>query len=195
MWTLPKKSGFLPTTSSQRIKSLYRREKHPKAKLRLLAAIHRKQGKSIDEIAYLLSTPRDTVYGWLRRFVKRGIDAKDSIKQPGRPAELTIKQRQELVSKLERGPPHNPTGLWTSKEIRALIAKKYKRTYVKQHIWRMLTSLGYTMQRPRKQHFQRPEKKVIQQFKKKLDEKQDTIVRKDLWWAHKMKQPSGSSRS
>lgn len=191
MWTLPKRNQFLPDTSLQRMRSLYAYEKKPRAKLRLLAAIHRKRGQSIDEIAYLLSTPRDTVYGWLRRFTTRGIGAKDSIKQPGRPAQLTIKQRVELVKILEQGPPHNRSGLWSTKELRALIAKKFKRTYVKQHVWRLLVSLGFSMQRPRKRHYQRPSDKEIAQFKKKLGKKPDITARKDLLWARRMRQPSG----
>ena len=190
MWTLPKRNQFLPDISLQRVRLLYAGEKNPKAKLRLLAAIHRKQGKSIDEIAYLLSTSRDTVYGWLRRFTTRGIDAKDSIKQSGRPAQLTVKQRVKLVRILEQGPPHNRSGLWTTKELRAMIAKKFKRTYVKQHVWRLLVSLGFSMQRPRKRHYQRPSGEEIVQFKKKLDGKQSTAVRKDLLWARRMRQPS-----
>lgn len=189
MWTLPKGSRFLSSISLQRVRSLYSCEKKPRAKLRLLAAIHRKQEKSIDDIAYLLSTPRDTVYGWLRRFTMRGIDAKDSIKQPGRPAQLTVKQRVKLVRILEQGPPHNRSGLWTTKELRAMIIKKFKRTYVKQHVWRLLVSLGFTMQRPRKRHYQRPSSEEIEQFKKKLDEKHNIIVRKDLLWARRMRQP------
>ena len=190
MWTLPKRNQFLPNTSLQRVRSLYACEKKPRAKLRLLAAIHRKQGQSIDEIAYLLSTPRDTVYGWLRRFTARGIDAKDSIKQSGRPAQLTIKQRVDLVRILERGPPHNHSGLWTTKELRAMIIKKFKRTYVKQHVWRLFVSLGFSMQRPRKRHYQRPSDEEIAQFKKKPGEKPDITVRKDLLWARKMRRPS-----
>ena len=189
MWTLPKRDQFLPDISLQRVRLLYAGEKNPKAKLRLLAAIHRKQGKSIDEIAYLLSTSRDTVYGWLRRFTTRGIDAKDSIKQSGRPAQLSVKQRVKLVRILEQGPPHNRSGLWTTKELRAMIAKKFKRTYVKQHVWRLLVSLGFSMQRPRKRHYQRPSGEEIVQFKKKLDGKQSTTVRKDLLWARRMRQP------
>ena len=190
MWTLPKGNQFLYNISLQRVQSLYSCENKPRAKLRLLAAIHRKRGKSIDEIAYLLSTPRNTVYGWLRRFTIRGIDGKDSLKQPGRPAQLTVKQRVKLVRILEQGPPHNRSGLWTTKELRTLIIKKFKRTYVKQHVWRLLVSLGFSMQRPRKRHYQRPSDEEIEQFKKKLDEKHGTTVRKDLLWAHKMRQPS-----
>ena len=191
MWTLPKKHQFLPKTSLLRIRSLYVKERNHKAKTRLLAAIHRKQGKSIDEIAYLVNAPRDTVYGWLRRFTTRGIVAKDSIKQSGRPTQLTVKQRMKLVKILERGPPHNPTGLWSTKELRAMITKKFQRTYVKQHVWRLLVSLGFSMQRPRKRHYQRASDDDIAQFKKKLDEKHNITARKDLLWARKMRQPSG----
>ena len=191
MWKLTKGNKFLPNTSLVQLKSAYNADKSAKAKLRLLGAIHRKQGKSIDEIAYLLSKPRRTVHGWLTRFQKRGILGKDSIKQPGRPAQLTVKQRVELVKILERGPPHNPSGLWTTKEIRAKITKKFKRTYVKQHVWRMLVSLGFTMQRPRKRHYQRASDEEIAQFKKKRGEKQDTTGQKDLLWARRMRLPSG----
>jgi len=195
MWQLPKSKEFLPEVSSLRLQKLYDTEKNAKAKIRLLSAIHRKKGKSIDAISYLLSKNRRTVHSWLVRFNQRGIDGKNSKKAPGRIPALTIKQRAELVKILERGPPHNPSGLWTSKEIRALITKKFKRTYVKQHVWRLLVSLGFSMQRPRKRHYQRATDEEISQFKKKLGEKHDITARKDLLWAHKMRQPSASSQS
>ena len=91
---------------------------------------------------------------------------------------------------MERGPPHNSTGLWTTKDVRNLLEKKYGQHYVKQHVWRLLVSLGFSMQRPRKQHYQRASEDELLQFKKKLDEKRSTTVRKDLLWAHKMKQLS-----
>lgn len=190
MWQLPKDKEFLPAVSRQRLQKLYDSESNAKPKIRLLSAIHRKNGKSIDEIAYLLSKNRRTVHSWLVRFNKRGIDAKDSIKQPGKIPALTLKQRQKLVKILERGPPHNPSGLWVTKEVRELIVKKFKHQYVKQHVWRLLVSLGFTMQRPRKRHYQRPSDKEIAQFKKKLDGKHNITVRKDLLWARRMRQPS-----
>ena len=190
MWNLSKGIQFLPTISVNQLQKIYDAEKNSKAKLRLLSAIHRKKGKSIDDIAYLISKPRKTIHGWLVRFQKRGIDAKDSIKQTGRPVVLTVKQREKLIKILERGPPHNPDGLWSTKEIREIITKKFNRTYVKQHVWRMLVSLGFSMQRPRKRHYQRASDEEIAQFKKKLNAKHDIIEQKDLLWAHKMKQHS-----
>ncbi|MEK7789221.1 MAG: winged helix-turn-helix domain-containing protein [Planctomycetota bacterium] len=190
MWTLSKGKYFLPTTSVNQLQKLYDKEKNVKAKLCLLSAVHRKKGKSIDEIAYLLSKPRRTIHGWLTRFQKRGISGKDSIKQSGRPATLTLTQRKNLVKDLERGPPYNPTGLWSTKELKDLLKRKYQVEFVNQHVWRLLVSLDFSMQRPRKQHYQKPSNEEIVQFKKKLDEKRDITVRKDLLWAHRMRQPS-----
>lgn len=192
MWQLPKGKEFLPNKSIQQLQKLYDREPNAKAKIRLLSALHRKKGESIDGISYLISKNRRTVHSWLVRFNVRGIEAKDSIKQPGRIPTLTIKQRQKLIKILERGPPHNQSGLWSSKEVRGILTKKFNRTYVKQHIWRLLVSLGFSMQRPRKRHYRRPDDKEIARFKKKLDERPSTTVRKDLLWARKMRPPSAS---
>ena len=195
MWSLTKGNYFLPKISLKRLKQVYNQEKSAKAKLRLLSAVHRKQGKSIDEIAYVLSKPRRTIHGWLVRFQERGINGKDSIKQSGRPATLTVQQRRKLVKDLERGPPHNPSGLWSTKEIKKLLIHKYHVEFVNQHVWRLLVSLGFSMQRPRKRHYQRPSDEEIADFKKKLDGNQNITVRKDLLWARKMKQPLVSYQS
>lgn len=167
MWSLPKRMVFLPDISTQQLRAMYAAEQHPKSKLRLLAAVHRREGKSIDEIAYMLSKHRRTVHGWLTRFVERGIGAKNARKQTGRPSQLTLAQKRQLVKDLERGPPHNATGLWSTKEVRELLRRKYKAVFVKQHVWRMLDQLGFAMLRPRKQHHQRASNDEIARFKKK----------------------------
>src|SRR3989338_1505047 len=101
MWQLEKGVMFLQKTSLKELKRLYKKETNSKAKLRLLAAIHRKRGKSMDIIAELLEKPRTTIHGWLTYFQERGISGKDSIKQEGRPCKLSGKQRKELVKQLE----------------------------------------------------------------------------------------------
>lgn len=190
MWSLPKGDQFLPECSLQQLTKFYSAEKNAKAKLRFLVAIRRKKGESIDDIAEAVEKPRRTIHGWLHRFEKYGLKRVYDIKQSGRPTELTLRQRQHLIRDLERGPPHNQSGLWNTKEVRELIAKKYRKRYVKQHIWRLLVSLGFSLQRPRKRHYQRPSDEAIQQFKKKLGKRHDTIERKDLLWARKMRQRS-----
>ena len=188
MWHLEKGSEFLPAISVKKLKQMYKKENNSKAKLRLLSAIHRKSGKSLDDVARLLEKPRRTVHGWLTNFQERGISAKDSVKQSGRPSTLTASQMKALVKALEKGPPHNPKGLWNTKEVREFIQKKYKISFVPQHIWRILIALGFSLQTPRKNHYKSASIVEIDAFKKRLDGKQNTTERKVLLWPQKMKQ-------
>ena len=168
MWDLPKGNLFLPKVSLKELEYLYATENKAKPKIRLLCAIHRKNESSIDEIAQITNLKRRTVHAILHRFQERGINGKDSIKQTGRPAFLTLKQRKELIKQLEIGPPKNKTGLWSTKEVKEYIHKKYGVTYTNVHIWELLKALGFSLQRPRPRHRKAPDAQEIERFKKKL---------------------------
>lgn len=190
---LPKGNEFLPIVSLQKLQRMARSERERKPQLRLLAAVHRKKGWKLERIAAALAQPITTVHDWLLRFHNHDFDRIRDKKQPGRPPELTLKQRKRLVEELERGPPHNQNGLWTTKQVKDLLKRKYKVEFVNQHVWRLLTTLGFSLLRPRKRHYQRPSDEEIGRFKKKLNGKQDTTVPKGLLWARKMKPHSASS--
>lgn len=190
MWALAKGEDFLPEVTLYKLKRLYKQEKKTKPKLRLLCAMHRKEGKTIDAIVGAMRLPRRTVHGWLQRFEERGVTAKDSIKQSGRPPVLSRKQMRQLITDLERGPPNNKSGLWSTKEVRNLIRKKYRVKFVSQHVYRILISLGFSIQRPRKRHYKRASDAEIKRFKKKHDDSTDDTERKALSWAQKTKQAS-----
>ena len=168
VWELPKGNSFLPKVGLERLQEMYKIEQRAKPKIRLLCAIHRKEGKSIDEIAEKTNLKRRTVHAILHRFCSRGIDAKDSIKQEGRPPFLTIGQRKKLVKQLGRGPPGNKTGLWTTKEVREYIRRRYGVNYTSVHVWELLRVLGFTIQRPRPRHYKHSTEEETERFKKKL---------------------------
>jgi transposase len=168
MWDLPKGDEFLPRVGLRELENLYSQEQKAKPKIRLLCAIHRKKGESIDEIVSVANLKRTTVHDILHRFCERGVAGKDSIKQIGRPAFLTLKQRKNLIKHLERGPPGNKTGLWTTKEVRDFIHKKYGVTYTNVHVWELLQVAGFSLQRPRPRYYEAPEKEEVDKFKKKL---------------------------
>lgn len=167
---LPKGALFLPGVSERQIRVLSRREKLRKPQLRLLAALRRKQGWTLERIAASLEQPLMTVHGWLMRLQRRGIEGLQDRKQTGRPARLTPQQKRQLIKDLERGPPHNPTGLWTTKLVQELLRSKYKVSFVKQHVWRILDQLGFALLRPRKQHHRSADAATIAAFKKKRDD-------------------------
>lgn len=190
VWTLSKGSCFLKDISLAELKKLYKDEKSAKPKQRLLCAIHRKNGMSIDAIKNIMQVSRRTVHEWLRKFEERGISAKDSIKQTGRPPQLTKMQRKELVSELEKGPKYNKNGLWNTKEVRELIKKKYGISFVPQHVYRILISSGFSIRRPRKKHYKSASEGEILRFKKKHADYPANTGKKVLWCASRTKQHS-----
>ena len=194
MWSLPKGDEFLPSVPVARLQRLYNEELKAKPKVRLLSAIHRKRGKSLDEISLLVRVSRNTVHSWLRRFVERGVGGKDSIKQTGRPALLSLRQRKRLVRRLERGAPHSNSGLWSTKVVRELIKKEFGVKFVPQHVWRILVGCGFSLQVPRPRHYKTAAPEEIGRFKKKSENKSSITERKVLSWAAKMRQPSASSQ-
>lgn len=180
MWKLNKGKDFLKDVSLSRLQRHYEKERAGKVKLRLLAAIKRKRGESLDAIAEEMEQPRRTIHGWLHRFEERGIAAAHSKKQTGRPKKLTAAQQEELTKRLEKGPKYNPSGLWTTKEVREIIEKKYGVSYVHQHVWRLLVAAGFSIQRPRKRHHKAASPREIALFKKKLGRRPNIIAKKDL---------------
>ena len=179
IWNLPKGEDFLPKVSIDELQRLYREETKAKPKLRLLCAIHRKEGSSLDEIVAYTNMKRRTVHDTLRRFMERGIDAKDNGKRGGRPSKLSEKQRKQLIKKLERGPPYNRHGLWTTKEVREMIKKEYGVTYTHAHVWELLKAAGFSIQRPRPRNYQRPSDEEVERFKKRLHCWRNVLEEKD----------------
>lgn len=185
---LQKGTAFLPDVSERQLRELSRREKLRKPQLRLLAALRRKQGWTLERIAASLEQPLMTVHGWLTRLQRRGIEGLHDRRQTGRPAHLTLEQKRQLIHDLERGPPRNPSGLWTTKLVQELLRRKYGVSFVKQHVWRMLDQLGFALLRPRKRHHQRADAATIAAFKKKRDDWCEYTDNVDLSSLHRTKQ-------
>ena len=166
MWKLNKGKEFLSGVSLKRLQQMYHREQNAKAKLRLLTAIRRKKGESLDEIASALEKPRRTIHAWLHRFEQRRLNAVYDTKQPGRPARLTRSQLKQLRRELMRGPAHVPGNLWTTRHVREHVEKKYHVAYRRSNVFRLLHTLGFSVQQPRQQHY-KTNKEMQDRFKKK----------------------------
>lgn len=170
-------------------------ETNAKSKLRWLIAIHRKRGESMDAVAESCAVPKPTVQCVLHRFQEKGQQAAHAVKQEGRPPQLTKRQRVRLVKLLEAGNPRTPSHLWTSKEVLALIKKKFGVTYTPQHVWRLLVACGFSLIQPRPRHYKSPSKEEQDAFKKKRGLSHGTTARKVLLWAARMKPRSDSSQT
>ncbi len=177
----------MPHVSLQELKQHMAAETNAKSKLRWLIAIHRKQGKSLDAVAEACAASKQTVVSILHRFAEKGQQAARAVKQEGRPPHLTKRQRLHLLKILEKGNPRAPSRLWTSKEVLALIKKKFGVTYTPQHVWRLLIACGFSLLVPRPRHYKSPGKEEQDAFKKKRGESRGTTEKKVLLWAARMR--------
>jgi len=167
MGQTPSGSNFLPTISSHQLINLYKHEKDQKAKSRLLAAIHRKEGKTLQEISNIIKRPITTLGDWLRRISNEGIERRFSIKQLGRPTRLNDIQLDELSDVLSLPPTEKnlPFLFWTTKLVREYIRIEYGVEYTTRQITNILRKLEFTSQKPRPSHLKA--NKILQETFKK----------------------------
>lgn len=115
-----------------------------KAVKRLFTAIAYKQGQSPADIEATYGIPRKTVYQWLDRIDRRGVD--DAIyddPKPGRPARLDDEQRRELANALERSPEefdYDRTE-WTPRLVQDWVRTRFDVDYSSRHVRRLMADL------------------------------------------------------
>lgn len=160
---------------------LYHREKDAKAKIRLLAAILRKEGKTFDEIGVTVKYPLTTIRDWLSRIHGEGISRKIDIKQTGKPKKLTDDQINQLKPILLKSPQEQgfPFVLWTTKLVIQLIQKLYNISYKPLQVRRILHRLGLSCQKPRPTH-KKASKKAQEEFKKTSEKEYNHMQTMDM---------------
>jgi transposase len=154
MTIVPKGEGFLPKYTEGELMTQYQKEADPKAKVRLLAAILRKEGLTLQEISDRTKHPLTTVGDWLRRMYQEGISRRYSIKQPGRPRRLTEEELAELGSTLSQPPKEQGLSFmfWTTKLVREFILQRYGVSYKIRQVRNLLYQQGMSCQKPRPAH-------------------------------------------
>lgn len=168
-WNLARGEEFLPRTSPAELKRRMTAENKAKPRLRLLIALHRKKGKSIDEISEACSVPRRTVHGTLKRFQKKGVEAARSVKQSGRPPRLTEAQLKDLRHRLLCLPSSSGfhEGFWNTRMVLALVKREYGVDYVHEHMTRLLDKIGFSYKKPRPTNAKSASEEEVLEFKKK----------------------------
>ena len=172
MTWLKKEDEFLPNFSKLELNQLYKKEKNVKAKLRLLASIQRKEGKTLDYIASSLKKPKTTIHDWLKRLENNRIDKIRDIKQTGRPPKLSAEQKKKLVKILDDSPEKQdiPYVIWTTSLVQYIVNKLFNVLYKIRNIEYLVKEIGFTLQKPRPEH-KKANKKAQDKFKKELKKK------------------------
>jgi len=191
MGWIKKGEDFLPKYNIKELKKLYRKEKNGKAKLRLLAAVNRKEGKTLDDISQSLQIPKTTVHDWLSKLEKKGLEGVFDVKRPGRPSRLSMKQKEELKKVLSSSPEKQdiPFKVWTTSLVQYVIHKLFNVTYKPRNVRYLIKKLGFTLKIPRSRN-KKASTKAQEEFKKKLKLKYGITLNLDLRYSFLMKHTS-----
>lgn len=162
--------SVIESISVNRLHSLYAAETDAKAKLRLLAALKRKDGWTIDQIAGDLEKPVMTVHNWLRALDEFGAQRRYDIKRPGRPKRLSAKQLNALRKDLLKPPTAFgfSESFWNTRVVQEHVKRKYSVSFVSRHMTRMLHKIGYSLKKPRPSDY-RADKAAQKRFKKNFN--------------------------
>jgi transposase len=172
-WDLARGEDFLPDFSLNELKQKASAENNRQPRLRLLVALNRKDGKSIDQIADAVGLHRRSVQDILHRFEERGLRAAHSLPKPGRTPHLARKQLQDLRKHLLCSPKESGfvEGFWNSRMIRKLVRKKYGVKYCKSNVPKLMSKIGFSYKKPRATNPRRASPEEIAEFKKKRAER------------------------
>ena len=110
------------------------------------------------EVARRVGVTRTTVSTWSRDLEKEGLEGlKAGVR--GRPSRLSEQQRAELLKGLLQGALAEgfPTDLWTLSRVGVLIERRSGHRYSESQVWRILTGLGFSSQRPSSRTVERNE--------------------------------------
>ncbi len=118
-----------------------------------------KAGKTLSAVARALSASVSSVFRWWQAYRKKGLKELQAKPTPGRPPGLSPRQKQKLVKLLLQGPlaAGYPTDLWTLQRVADVIDRHFGVAYHPCHVWKLLTGLGWSCQKPERRALERDE--------------------------------------
>jgi transposase len=117
------------------------------------------QGLSLHDVARQIGCSASSVMRWRDQRDAIGEGVFQVRASPGRPRKLTERERRRLVKLLLQGPLAHGyrTDLWTTQRIAEVIKLGFGVHYHRDHIGRLLASLGWSYQKPERRALQRDE--------------------------------------
>ncbi len=123
---------------------------------RVLAAIGRKQGATLEELAERHNVTEKTIRNWLDRFTDRPLEeAPYDDERSGRPAKLSDEEKADFLADLQ----HSPEELgydqhsWYPVLAHHHLKGEYGVEYSLRHVYRLLDEAGLSYRAARPQHY------------------------------------------
>ena len=158
---------YLKSTSLKQLERMYKQEKDPKVKTKLLVVIHKKEKKEDKEISKSFKISISTITRTTRDFRKhgkQGLYRKPTTRKYGY---LKDNQKKQLINFIEETCP-------TSRTVNQFIQENFRKSYHPFSIPRLMKSIGFSRITPRKQHYKSDKVKQEewkQVFKKRQNKK------------------------
>ena len=118
-----------------------------------------KAGHTLSTVARQFSASVSSVHRWWQAYTRGGVRGLRPKPIPGRPSRLSAVQKQRLVTLLGRGPLRAGyrTDLWTLPRVAGVIRQHFGVRYHPAHVWKLLTGLGWSCQKPERRAVERDE--------------------------------------
>jgi transposase len=126
------------------------------------AAAMFRRGATQAEVARHFGVSPQTASRWRAHLEEGGVRALRASPRSGRPAQLTLQQRQRLHQVILAGAvaAGYDNDLWTLNRIREVIEQHFGVRYHRSHVHRLVRSLGLTPQRPARQAIERDQARI-----------------------------------
>jgi transposase len=109
-----------------------------------------KSGQTLAAVARQVHASVSSVFRWWQAHQRDGPRGLRPKPTPGRPPGLSDAQKGKLVRLLGKGALRagDPTDLWTLRRVADLIHREFGIRYHPCHVWKVLTGLGWSCQKP-----------------------------------------------
>lgn len=121
-------------------------------------------GEIMAKVARLLQVSRQSASRWYAQWKRGGVDSLRATERAGRPPKLSTMQRERIDLALREGARAHgfATDLWTLPRIAVVIERVTGVRYHSGHVWRILRSMKWSLQRPGKRARERNDEAVRQ---------------------------------
>jgi transposase len=135
------------------------------------------QGETQAWVARRLKTSRQSVSRWHKQWKKSGADGLKAAGRAGRKPRLTATQLQQVDAALRQGARKHgfAAELWTLPRVTAVIEKVTGETFHPGHVWKLLGSLNWSVQKPAQQARERNQDKVQYWMEQRWPEVKKTL--------------------
>ena len=167
---------YFKSISLKQLEQMYKKEKDPIVKTKLLVVIHKKEMKKHKDITNSLKISDRTIKRIVKRFRKEGKQGLYRKHGGGNPCYLTDSQKQQLMKHIEENSP-------TSRQINQYIQDNFGKSFHPFALPKFLRRLDFSRITPRKQHYKTDKSKQEEWksvFKKRRNNKWVWVIQSSL---------------